>query len=132
MTDFPGRSWLLMRRDIEHKVSAAGIGSRGPCFECGVDKIFPGNSPLLLLYQFQLSPQTLHKTADRIQQKGDEVAAGLAGPVQLTVILRACLIVVVAEQMRPGLGTPEATSRTNSTRRAVRPFPSPNGCIHAI
>ncbi len=61
-----------------------------------MDIIFPHNFPLLCPYFIKLFTQAIHETAYGVAEKRDNVSAGFACEVELTIILCPRLIVMIA------------------------------------
>jgi allophanate hydrolase subunit 1 len=68
--------------------------------EGAVDEIDPGNIDLLVAYDVDLVAQTIDESLHGVSDKGDHVAAGAAGHVELPVVLGAGLGVGAAGRDR--------------------------------
>jgi CTP:molybdopterin cytidylyltransferase MocA len=97
-----------------------------------VDVVLPGDVQLLLLDDQDLLAELVDEALERVLDELVDVVRGTAGPVELQVVRLARPVVVVAQQVRRGMGTFACTISWNSISRAVRPLPSPKGWIQAM
>lgn len=79
-----------------------GVAGAVFVLEALVGVVALGDVPLLLPDEVELLAQAVHQPLHGVEEEGAEIAAGLAGEVELAVVLGAGLVVVIAEQMRGG------------------------------
>lgn len=109
--DFTDIRPVVAQAEIEREVTLAHVARIRFALEKLMHVVAPGDVPLLLPNECKLGPESVHQAAHGIAQKRQEVAPGLAGTIQLPVVVGARFIVVIAQEVAAGDGMPADMSR---------------------